>query len=385
MERGAGGAWQFAPARRRRQPRASTSRLCPECRAEVWRILRHAATIGLLALLILALAGLGSYDLDASKPDSPNLPVERICPHRFQMTKDQASVQVPMCLNAASLDDANRLIEHAVIVVHGNSRNATSSYAAVEAATQAADRQDVLVVAPQFLAALDLEAHDPAPDLAVWRTSGWSQGDRSVADAPTGRPSSFEVLDAIVEQIGRPDRSPNLRQVTVAGHSAGGQFVQRYAAGTRIEQQPTIAAGGVRFRYVVANPSSYMYLFPREPDALTQRCPRFDEYKFGLTDLNVYLRPLGLDGIREGYARKDVTVLLGRLDHELLDPSKDDSCEALVQGAHRVNRGIRYVQHLDQQYGSGQHGTRLVIVPGAGHSARAMFTSPEGRATLLGP
>ena len=77
-----------------------------------------------------------------------------------------------------------------------------------------------------------------------------------------------------------------------------------------------------------------------------------------------------------------MTILLGRLDYAMVDPSKDDSCEAVAQGANRINRGIRYVRQLDQQYGAGQHGTRLVMVPGAGHSARAMFTSPEGQATL---
>jgi hypothetical protein len=161
--------------------------------------------------------------------------------------------------------------------------------------------------------------------------------------------------------------------------------VQRYAAGTRIEQHTGLAARKIHVRYVAANPSSYMYLFPREPNVLTERCPRYDEYKYGLNDLNVYLRPVGAEQIRATYAQKDVVVLLGRLDHEMLDPAKDDSCEAIVQGAHRLNRGIRYVQQLDQQYGIGQHHTRVVIVPGVGHNGRGIFTSPEGRAILLEP
>ena len=126
------------------------------------------------------------------------------------------------------------------------------------------------------------------------------------------------MLDAIVEELGRPDRYPNLREVTIAGHSAGGQFVQRYAAGTRIEQQPAIAALGLRFRYVVANPSSYMYLFPREPDALTGRCPRFDEYKFGLTDVNTCYKVLPTDLYRRLELRSERFELCAETTAKLL-------------------------------------------------------------------
>jgi hypothetical protein len=93
-----------------------------------------------------------------------------------------------------------------VIVVHGSSRNATSSFSSVEEAMGATERQDVLVVAPQFLISLDVEGQDPLPDLVVWRSGIWSQGDRSFAEGQAGRPSSFEVLDAIVEALSTAPR-----------------------------------------------------------------------------------------------------------------------------------------------------------------------------------
>jgi pimeloyl-ACP methyl ester carboxylesterase len=300
------------------------------------------------------------------------------------MMKDGATVQIPVCLNVGSLSVADASIQSAIIVIHGSSRNAVASYNAVETVVRDVERRDVVVIAPQFLTALDLRSRDPQPDVTIWRSSGWSQGDRSDAVSPGDRVSSFEVLDRLVEEISIQERYPNLKQITVAGHSAGGQFVQRYAAGTRIEQSAEIASRQLVFRYVVANPSSYLYLFPREPDSLSQRCSGFDEYKYGLSDLNAYLLPVGADAIRASYAHQDVIVLLGRLDYQMLDPSKDDSCPAVVQGAHRLSRGIRFLQHLDRNYGPGQHGTRLVVVPDVGHNGRAMFTSPEGRAALLG-
>lgn len=364
-------------------PRSSRGR--PTFRA-IWRALGRTLVRGLLAIVVVALAALSSYDLEASKAHPSPVPVDRICPGRFQPMRDGVTGQVPLCLNVASLFEVDRAVKSAIIVIHGSSRSAVSSFDAVEKDVRDAARTDVLIAAPQFLTALDLRGRDPQPELALWRSAAWSQGDRSeaVVDGPLARLSSFEVVDRLIEELASPGRYPNLREIVVAGHSAGAQFVQRYAAGTQVEQKPAIARRHFAFRYVVANPSSYMYLFPRPPDRLTDRCPRYDEYKYGLTGLNTYLNALGPDGIRAAFARKDVTLMLGGMDFQMLDPSKDDSCAAIAQGAHRQSRGYWFLQHLDQSYGPGGHHTTLVRVPGVGHSARDMFTSPEGRAVLLG-
>lgn len=83
------------------------------------------------------------------------------------------------------------------------------------------------------------------------------------------------MLDRLIEALVVPGRYLSLKEITIAGHSAGGQFVQRYAAGTTIEQRPSVSARSLAFRYVAANPSSYLYLFPRQPDRTTQDCPRW--------------------------------------------------------------------------------------------------------------
>jgi hypothetical protein len=355
-------------------------------RRAIWRTLARAATRALLAAFVLALAGLGSYDLEASKPHPPASPVDRLCPQRFQSNHDGATGLVPLCLSVPDLAGEHPAIASAIIVLHGASRNAVSAYDTVEKMVREAQRTDTLVVAPQFLVPLDRGTHGTDLGLAVWRSAGWSQGDRSeiVPDGPTVRVSSFEVLDRLIEELADPARFPSLREIVVAGHSAGAQFVQRYAAGSRVEDAPSVARRGLTFRYVVANPSSFLYLFPRPSDPLVERCPRYDEYKYGLLDLNAYLSGLGPDGLRAEYAKKNVTLLLGGLDFEMIDPSKDDSCAAVAQGAHRQTRGYRFFQHLEQGYGPGGHGTTLVRVPGVRHSLREMLLSPEGRAALLG-
>jgi hypothetical protein len=357
-----------------------------------WRVkvapgLRGALRTGLirslLAILVVGLCCLGSYDLQSSKPRSPNRPVERICSGRLTLGRAASDGQIPLCQSVASLAQPDPAIQRAIIVIQGSGRNAPSSYDAVLDVVRDAERHDTLVLAPQFLTALDLGTREPRPDVAYWRSGAWSEGERSDRSSPGEHLSSFEVLDRLIEELAVPGHYPNLNQITIAGHSAGGQFVQRYAAGTRIEQHHSIDGRPIAFRYIAANPSSYLYLFPRQPDRTTQACPRYDEYKYGLRDLNPYLQPLGPDGIRDNYARKDVTILLGQMDHQMLDPSKDDTCPAVAQGANRLSRGLRFAQFLTATYGAGVHHTHAVVVPGVGHNARGMFTSPAGRAALL--
>ena len=45
-----------------------------------------------------------------------------------------------------------------------------------------------------------------------------------------GYGSSFEVIDHIVDELFDPALYPNLTRIVFTGHSAGGQFTQRYAA-----------------------------------------------------------------------------------------------------------------------------------------------------------
>jgi pimeloyl-ACP methyl ester carboxylesterase len=73
--------------------------------------------------------------------------------------------------------------------------------------------------------------------------------------------SSFDAIDSILARLADRSVFPNLAHIVLAGHSAGGQIVQRYAVvGTGTDK---LTALGVRVRYVVANPSSYAY-FSRE-------------------------------------------------------------------------------------------------------------------------
>src|ERR1700758_3744881 len=107
------------------------------------------------------------------------------------------------------------------------------------------------MIVPQFLAGIDIEAHHLPADTLHWSLEGWEAGD--AAEGPQAV-SSFEALDATVAHLANRQIFPDLEQIVVAGHSGGGQVVQRYAIATKGEA--ALTDENIAIRYVVANPSS---------------------------------------------------------------------------------------------------------------------------------
>ena len=177
-------------------------------------------------------------------------------------------------------------------------------------------------------------------------------------------------------------RFPAMEEIVVAGHSAGGQVVHRYAATT----EHTATDSGVAFRYVVTNPSTYLYLGPRREDAEggftvpDTGCDDYDEWHYGLQDRNSYADRLEADSIRAQLARHDVRILLG--DADTTSASLDESCGANLQGPRRYHRGRTLVRFMDAMYAG--HAHREMIVPGVGHSSRSMWLSGVGAGALFG-
>ena len=269
-------------------------------------------------------------------------------------------------------------VTQAVIVVHGTNRNADNYYESMLIATDRAGQQDrTVVVAPRF----QIEGDRPAADEAFWTNGGWKRGHLSRSEGPSPRVSSYTALDRIVEILGDATRFSALTRIVVTGHSAGGQVAHRYAATSRVEQ----ALSGIDVRYVVANPSTYLYVLPQRwtgeawelPD--TGACPDYDEWHYGLEDRNTYASALEADSIRAQLFRRDVVILLGDADRG--SASLDQSCGANLQGPHRYQRGLTLVDFMDELQPS--HGHTRQIVPGVGHSSRSMFASAQGRGVLF--
>ena len=269
-------------------------------------------------------------------------------------------------------------VTRAVIVVHGANRKPRDEFSDVmRAAINAGVADHTLVIAPYF----QTPADHPAAHDSRWTKNGWKQGDSAIV--PTGL-SSFTVMDTVLTTLADKGRFPNLTEIVIAGHSAGGQFTQRYAAAG---QAPSILHG-VDISYLVANASSYLYFNAYRPDPAdptgqhfiipTTSCA-YDNYKYGVGHPNAYLDALVPSAITARYVSRHVTYLLGSADtgqHEL-----DTTCAAKIQGNIRFQRGNYYYNYVRTFFPAAPD-SRL-IVPGVGHSTRKMFTSTQARTALF--
>lgn len=276
---------------------------------------------------------------------------------------------------------AHPTVERAFIIVHGTGRNAEDYFRWALAATMAADQIDgTAVVAPHFKARTrDDRGDDVAPGEWYWTNEGWKSGEAAL----NGKTFSYDVMDRILELFNDVTRFPNLKEIVVAGHSAGAQYVQRYAAVNRAEPHLHVPV-----RYVVANPSSYVYLNDQRPrgDAFghyadAANCTTYNQYRYGLDKLTGYAAQTPVDVIRAQYPRRTVTYLVSELDTRTDDPNLDKSCPAVAQGANRRERGANYVNYITSQFGA-QHA--FAIAPACGHSAICVFAGPAGVKAVFG-
>ena len=233
----------------------------------------------------------------------------------------------------------------------------------------------VLLVAPRFTTADD----SPTATQLYWKSSGWSRGDLSESSGRPWRISSYGVVDEMVARLRA--RFVNLRSVVIAGHSAGGQLTQRYAS----------ASSDPSLRFVVMNPGSYLYLSPERPDgaggfAVPEPAPAgYDNYKYGLQNLagTPYMATIGANTLRSRYEAAHVRYLLGALDTDPEGSNLDVRTPAMLQGAHRLERGQLFFDYLGFTFGASVYERHvLTVVPGVGHSARGMFGSTAARTTM---
>jgi pimeloyl-ACP methyl ester carboxylesterase len=254
----------------------------------------------------------------------------------------------------------------AVITIHGTGRNAEHYYELTQKAAEAyGDKAEI--ISPWFQTKDD----NPESTDAYWTNGGdesWKDGGDAVRPKEF---SSYDAIDKILQALSNKSAFPNLTHITLLGHSAGAQFMQRYAAGA-----PSL---GPDIHVVVANPSSYLYLDSKRP-ASTSGCSGYNDYKYGLENRNRYMQQSSDQKIAQQYTTRQVTYLLGEAD-TVQNGDMDDSCPANAQGKNRFERGKFYYNTIHSGYPSAPHD--LSTVPGVGHDNEAMINSAQGKAAIF--
>lgn len=306
----------------------------------------------------------------------------------LEMNINGSNLKIPYYANHY-LDGAINEINSAIIVIHGANRNADDYYYTMRAAAnmrpEASD--STFIFSPQFLTETDINAHSLDHEYLYWTSTGWKFGANSRNYASNPRPEvipSYAVLDTVLLRLCQS--CPNLKSIVVTGHSAGGQVVNRHAATspmiTILSEQYNI-----RIKVIVANPSSYVYHDNRRVisgtidqfEAPDNSCTDFNEWGYGLDELYTYPARVGVDSIRSMYEKREVAYILGELDNDPNSSTLDVSCEAMLQGRFRLERGTIYFNHLLDMYGDELLNTQTIdTVPGVGHSSMGMYTSQIG-------
>lgn len=303
-----------------------------------------------------------------------------------------------MVYRSHSLGVRNEGITRAVLMIHGQNRDADNYFRHVLAAGFLAGALDDTVILSLRFASNDGErCHDELGSGELnWICLGadsWRNGGPAIG-APDF--TSYDPVDEILRRLVRREVFPNLQSIVVAGHSAGGQFVGRYAMSNRVHDGlPVVPA------YIVANPSSYTYLdslrptvsavpatvaaappgyiapLAAEPPAAfvafadTGGCTGYDNWPYGLQERTGYAAALSDEQLRSQVAARRAVYLLGELDILPLY-GFDDSCSAMAQGPTRLARGLAFGKHVNDRHGAHNESR---VVPACGHSARCMFTA----------
>lgn len=268
-------------------------------------------------------------------------------------------------------------VTRAVIVVHGTGRNAGGYFASVMAAAQKSGVSNrTMVIAPWFKTSQD----SPSDGEATWTSAAWKIGDG--AQSPAGL-SSFMVMDQIIATLADKSRFPNLRDVVVTGHSAGGQFTQRYAA---FGLGPNVLRG-IKVSYVPANPSSYVYFTPARPSGSgfttpAGSCSEYDTYKYGLKGRKGYLAKLSATQVAANYASRNVTIVNGGAD-TFNNGDMDEDCGAMLEGKDRATRGANFVNYIHSIAPRTAGTQKRIVVAGVDHDGDAIYNDAAVRAALF--
>src|SRR5580692_9656375 len=233
-----------------------------------------------------------------------------------------------------SLDTRNEAITRALIVVHGAGRDADNYFRNVLAAAFLAGAlENTVVIAPR-MGSTAANCHDYSASNGIsWNCHTWRSGGPAVSNPDV---TSFDFLDEVLRKVARKEIFPNLKQIVVTGHSAGGQVLNRYEMANQVHDKL-----GVPVSYVVSNPSSYAWpdaTRPTEaaysvqahepgyipaviPNAAAFRnfsgardCTTYDQWPYGMKNRTGYTAKQTDDQLKTQLSSRPTTYLLGELD-----------------------------------------------------------------------
>jgi hypothetical protein len=318
-------------------------------------------------------------------------------PQQRLKIRDTNDCYIPYVSNHP-LNQKNDKIQRVILAIHSSNHDANAVYNnCMELINSHGLNKSTLIIAPQFLMKKHLE-NNTENNLLFWNTYPfWGASISTTKSAGKDlRISAYSILTQIISEVCSKTTFPNVQQLTILGHSAGGQLVNRFAASNTVEFD-VVRPAGIHCRYIVMNPSSYLYFSPKRsvngsvrdfsipPPEVIKNQPGYNNYGYGLDKLYSYHRKAGLTAakIRQMYPQRNVVYMLGEEDRHA-DSSMSVHPHAMLEGENRLKRGKIYYGHLIDEFGPSIKNTqKMVIIPKVGHSGKEMILSARGQKFIL--
>ncbi|MEL6672238.1 MAG: hypothetical protein AAFR61_08590 [Bacteroidota bacterium] len=265
-------------------------------------------------------------------------------------------------------------LKSAIIVVHGNNRNANEYYSWMINAVLSMNQQDeTIVIAPHFKTSDDIGGNQ---NLVYWSSNGWKRGFQS-SNITSEKISSYTVIDSLIRHLSDKEAFPFLENIILTGHSAGAQFTHLYAAAGAAEDE----VAGVDVSYVVANSQYFFYPGNERWDGsgftVPSGCNAYTNWPYGSESPIAYLSGVSATTIRERFVSRNLTYLMGTLDIFTGGTLNTTDCAAVLLGENRFRRGELMFDYLNAFFAS-THIHQKEIVNNVGHDAAQMYNSTKG-------
>jgi len=341
---------------------------------------------------------------------------------------DYSAIKLGYYSSHGTVEHSNKLTKRTIeksnvemlwIVIHGSGRNADDYFcSALEAVELQNQWKDVWVIAPRFFEDID----QPPKDFLYWATNNndgdgtWRYGANSVNSGDGIDPStsslkgvsSYTALDQLIERLWMM-QIPHLNQIVIAGHSSGGQYVNRWSLLTESWTYKN------KMKVIVANPSSYIYLTPKRwvkesqtwkvpSESKLKNCPNYNQWEWGLDDGGMFNVPYRNDlfkrkrkaDVIDSFRQRQVIYLSGSLDLCPGDNMEDIKCHSHgiettcmdeLQGKNRFDRSLLYLHslvNLSSTEPGGWKNHQRHVVEGVGHDHSLMWTSQNGIDAIFG-
>ena len=297
----------------------------------------------------------------------------------FTIDYQGSSVALPIFSNM-ELNENNIELEKVIIVMHGQNRNASDYFNSINSITSSIGLQnETLIIAPQFLLLEDIEHWDLGSTIPYWQNNtGWTTGNQSLSTLQHPRDfqlSSFTIIDSLLSFI--HSEFSSTEEIVLVGNSAGGQLLNRYAGGSPI-------AFNEKIKFIISAPSSFLYFDENRYEypnswTLPSGCNNYNEYKYGLDDLNNYMSIASADSIIARYQKRKITYLVGEQDN-----GGTTDCQSMVQGQHRLERSLNYYNYLQHYFSQDiTDKQKIIIIPNVDHYHDEIFSSPCGKKAIF--